>query len=527
MIGRSGSMPQHPPASSPLATNESIDSEQLLRAIVDHTNEIIVITDANGVITFENSSVERVLGFVPGERVGRSVFEHAHPDDLPAALERLAAMTTPGATASLTMRFRHKDGTWRYLEAQGRSMLDVPAINGVLCVARDVTERIHLQERLESAERLDSIGRLAGGMAHDFNNLIAVILASAEQLRRRALDDDARAREVDFIVDAADRARELTSKLLTFARRETADPGMVDAPASVLAAEGFLRRLIGESCALSIEMPHSALHVPVSPAQFEQVLMNLAANARDAMPEGGVFTIRLAVWEGAAVRESGFEVAGAGLVVRVAFADTGIGMSKDVAGRVLEPFYTTKKRGKGTGLGLSTVYGIIRGAGGDLRITSAPGRGTMVEVFLPLLGSGGGVTPVPPTPATLRGGNETILIVEDDDDVRLLTTRTLKQMGYRILEASRGHQALDLLASDQTVNLVVTDVIMPQMNGVTLSQEIRKRHPSMPVLFVTGYTPEHVLQRQTLDARTLLLTKPFKREVLLRHVRQMLDIGVA
>lgn len=200
-------------------------------------------------------------------------------------------------------------------------------------------------------------------------------------------------------------------------------------------------------------------------------------------------------------------------------------MGQDVVGRAFEPFYTTKDHGKGTGLGLSMVYGIVRGAGGDIRIKSEIGQGTTVDIFLPMV-TEAAVKPPASMPATLRGGHETVLVVEDNDDVRRLTMRTLQQAGYRVLEASGGARALELVATSERVDMVVTDVVMPQMNGVTLAQEVRSRHAAMPVLFITGYTPEHVLQRQTLDERTALLTKPFKREAFLDQVRQLLDVGV-
>lgn len=506
-------------------TTERLVAEQRLRAIVDNTNDIIIVMDAHGVIVFENAAVERVLGFVPGERVGQSILDFAHPDDRAIAAERLASMVASDGSASLTLRFRHKNGGWRYLETHGRNMLHVPAINGILGVARDLTERMRLQERLEAAERLDSIGRLAGGIAHDFNNLLVVMFAAAEEMRRLAGGVQGIEREIDAVVDAAERARQLTSKLLTFARRQIGETGVVDAAGSLLASESFLRRLMGEASTLSLEVPNVVVRVPLSPAQFEQVLLNLAANARDAMPEGGDFAIRLALVELGPVVESGIEVSGETSAVRIAFADTGNGMPEDVAGRAFEPFYTTKDHGKGTGLGLSMVYGIVRGAGGDVRITSETGRGTTVEVFLPLLAAAA-AKPVPAAPAALRGGDETVLVVEDNDDVRRLTMRTLQQAGYRVLEASGGQRALDLVEGGAHIDLVVTDVIMPIMNGVTVAQEVRKRHATMPVLFITGYTPEHVLQRQPLDERTALLTKPFKREAFLDHVRQMLDVVV-
>ncbi|MGE0816960.1 MAG: PAS domain S-box protein, partial [Vicinamibacterales bacterium] len=410
-------------------TTERLLAEQRLRAIIDNTNDIIIIMDAQGVILFENAAVERVLGYGPGERVGRSILEFAHPDDRPAAAERLATLASADASVALTLRFRHKNGTWRDLETHGRNMLQVPAIHGILGVARDITERLRLQERLEAVERLDSIGRLAGGIAHDFNNLLAVVFAAAEHLRESDRADVRSDREIDVIVEAAERARQLTSKLLTFARRQFGEPGVVDAAASLVASERFLRRLMGEASTLTIDVPDRAVRVPLSPAQFEQVLLNLAANARDAMPEGGAFAIRLSCLASTDTPPAALGMGGDTPIAQLTVSDTGSGMSPEVAGRVFEPFYTTKEQGKGTGLGLSMVYGLVRGAKGDIRIASEPGRGTTVEVFLPMLPPVQ-AAPTPPAPSVLRGGSETVLVVEDNDDVRRLTMRTLQQAGY-------------------------------------------------------------------------------------------------
>ncbi len=507
---------------------DRVVAEQRLRAIVDHTNDIILILDVDGVIRFANPAVGRVLGDGSGVRVGHSFFDSVHPDDRRAALDSFTQWQAPDANGSLTLRFHDTPGGWRHLDVCGRNMLNVPAVKGMLAVARDISDRLGLQERLEGAERLDSIGRLAGGIAHDFNNMLAVILASAEHLRDRESPGDGHAvdRDVDLIVEAAERARTLTSKLLTFARRQPTEPGEVDAAASLLVAESFLRRLVGEGSSLTIEVPDVTHRVPLSPAQFEQVLLNLAANARDAMPEGGDLRITVREVEAAPLRRAGLHLPDEGPVACLSISDTGTGMSPEVVARVFEPFYTTKERGRGTGLGLSMVYGIIRGAGGDIRVASQVGEGTVVDVFLPRL----------PETATRHimtrsepsgGGFETVLVVEDNDDIRRLTTRTLQQVGYRVLQAASGASALDLVSAGESVDLVVTDVIMPLMNGVTMAREMRKLRAGMPVLFITGYTPEHVLERQALDARTALLTKPFKREAFLQHVRQMLDVTAA
>lgn len=514
-------------------TTERLDAEQRLRAIIDHTNDIIIVFDTRGILRFANQAVRDLLGYAPGERIGLPVMDLVHPDDVPLALASLSQWQEPGSHSSVTLRFRHQNGSHRFIEASGRNMSHVAAVGGILGVGRDVTERMRLQERLEAAERLDSIGRLAGGVAHDFNNLLAVVFAAAEELRGAigSAPTAAAADSLALILDAAERGRDLTAKLLTFARRQPTEAGSsVDVTASLWSAEALLRRLLGSGCLLHVEATRDSAFVPMAPAQFEQLLLNLAANARDAMPDGGMLSVSLQLEDGAVVRAAKPQIDGDGPVVRLAFMDSGSGMSADVAARAFEPFYSTKEQGKGTGLGLALVYGITRSVGGDVRIVSEPGHGTVVELLLPTVDVG--PARLAPdrvdvaAPEEVAGGSETVLVVEDNDDVRNLTTRTLSQVGYRVLEANGGAQALEMIASGPAVDLVVTDVIMPQMNGVAMAQELRRRHAAMPVLFITGYTPEHVLDRQPLDARTALLTKPFKRDALLSQVRHMLD-GVA
>lgn len=506
-------------------TTERHVAEQRLRAIVESTNDIILIMDATGVIRFENAAVERILGFVPGERVGRSVLDYVHPDDHATATARLADIQAPDATTAVTVRFRHKSGAWRTLETYGRNMLHVSEVSGILGVARDITERLRLQERLEAAERLDSIGRLAGGIAHDFNNLLAVVLASAEDLRQSPAFDTDTQHGLSLIIDAAERARDLTARLLAFARRQPSDRiGVVDVASVLESMAPLLRRLLGEACSLAIETDGRRPVVPMSPPHFEQVVLNLAANARDAMPEGGALRIALAVLEGDAVRDCAEPRLGDRSAVRLRVTDSGGGMTPEVVAQAFEPFYSTKDVGKGTGLGLSLVHGIVRSVGGDIRIESEPGRGTVVDVCLPMTEERS-AEPTAGPGVPVRRGHETILVVEDNPDIRSLTSKTLSQVGYSVREATSGLEALTALASGDQIALVVTDVIMPEMTGVALVQELRRRHARLPVLFITGDAPEHVLERQVLDARTALLAKPFNREVLLSRVREMLDVA--
>jgi len=502
--------------------SERVQAEEQLRvqrertrAIVENTLDIVIILDREGRIVFENAAVQRVLGFTPGERVGQSIMDHAHPDDLAAGGASMGQLLTqPEALARVTMRFRHKAGGWRWLETVGRNMCDEPAIGGILGVGRDVTEQLEIKSRLEATERLETVGRLAGGVAHDFNNLLTAIMGNAE-LARGLQPTPKALRHIDGILQAAEQARQLTQKLLGFARREHTQPVVVDLRARLLDVHQLLLRLLAENILLETDAGGEVLPVLIDPVQFEQILLNLAANARDAMPEGGTFRITAERLELGPGDPTFMGTMQPGPAVRLLAKDTGHGMPAEVASRIFEPFFSTKAPGRGTGLGLSTVYGSVVQAGGTIRVLETSQSGTTFEVIFPL--SAASVRePDRVVEAGFQPPAGLVLIVEDDAAVRVLIQEVLSQAGCRVITAVDGADAIRLAeAHGAAIALLVTDVVMPRVGGQEVATQYRRIHPDGRILFVTGYSPDPSLAQLASTLRADILLKPFHMEALL------------
>jgi PAS domain S-box-containing protein len=505
------------------AERQVLVEQERTRAIVDHTLDIVMIFDIEGRIIFENAAVARVLGYQPGERLEHNILDYAHPDDLAEAQSGLASLlTAPAQTARVTLRFRHKAGGWRWLETQGHNLCDDPAIGGILGVARDVTEQRQLQARLEATDRLETVGRLAGGLAHDFNNLLTAILGNAE-LAERTTNPGEIQRHVSGIVSAAERGRELTRKLLSFSRLEHARPVTFDLRRRLLDAQELLSRLLGEHISIETITGHADLHVTMDPVQFDQVVMNLAINARDAMPGGGTFTVTVDPLVVGALAPSYIGAVAPGPVVRLRFVDSGTGMSSDVASRVFEPFFTTKENGRGTGLGLSTVYGSVIAAGGAIRIRTAPNAGTTFEILLPQVEPSKDVAPHEP-PAHVGRLAGLILLAEDDAAVRHLMQEVLVSSGCRVLTARNGAQGMTLAARhSEEIALLVTDVVMPDVSGPELANHFRRLKPGGRIIFVTGYAPDPSLLQHAVSLGAVVLQKPFRVDHFLSEVAHALE----
>lgn len=504
------------------AERQVLVEQERTRAIVDHTLDIVMIFDADGRIKFENAAVERVLGYQAGERLEHNILDYAHPDDLPEAQSGLASLlTAPAQTARVTMRFRHKAGGWRWLETQGHNLCDDPAIGGILGVARDVTEQRQLQARLEATDRLETVGRLAGGLAHDFNNLLTAILGNAELAERTANPGEIQ-RHVSGIVSAAERGRELTRKLLSFSRLEHARPVTFDLRRRLLDAQELLSRLLGEHICIDTIIGNADLHVTMDPVQFDQVVINLAVNARDAMPGGGTFTVTAEPLVVGALAPAFIGAVAPGPVVRLRFADSGTGMSSDVASRVFEPFFTTKENGRGTGLGLSTVYGSVIAAGGAIKIRSAPNAGTTFDILLPQVeATADFVLDESSSPVGRLSG--LVLLAEDDAAVRHLMEEVLVSSGCRVLTARNGAQGITLATRhSEDIALLVTDVVMPDVSGPELAAHFRRLKPDGRVIFVTGYAPDPSLLQHAVSLGAVVLQKPFRVDHFLSEVSHAL-----
>ncbi|HEV8631507.1 MAG TPA: ATP-binding protein, partial [Thermoanaerobaculia bacterium] len=418
------------------------------------------------------------------------------------------------------------EGAQRTLEGLYAPLLDEGgAIRGALAMLRDVSDQQALEEQLLQAQKIEAVGLLAGGVAHDFNSLLTAILGYCELAQLRVGEGSEILSDLWEIRRAAERAAALTRQLLAFSRKQVLQPEVLDPNAEVRELEQMLRRLIGEDIQLATLLSPGLGTVRVDRNQLQQALVNLLVNARDAMPRGGRLLIET---RNAQLDEAYSRVhpgARAGSYVLIAVSDTGTGMTPEVRRRIFEPFFTTKERGKGTGLGLAMVYGVVKQSGGYIWVYSEPGHGTTFKVYLPRVDSPAEGTEEEAAAAETLGGNETVLVAEDEEVVRALVVRLLRLRGYRVIEAEGGEAALAAAADSDELQLLITDVVMGDFSGRQLADRLQARHPGLKVLFISGYTDESIASHGVLDPGIRLLEKPFTADVLARRVRQILDGG--
>jgi PAS domain S-box-containing protein len=491
-------------------------AEISLRTVVSHVPIVLFSIDADGIFTMSEGKGLQALGLQPGQVVGRSVFDVYEP--FPHVLDMVRrALKGDEFTASVELggiTFETRYSPLR--DERGR-------VTGVIGVAIDVSERRRLEDQLLQAQKMEAIGRLAGGVAHDFNNLLAAILGHCELLLRRLPEDHALRGCAEEIHKAGGRGALLTRQLLAFSRRDVPTLSLLEVRAVAGEMEGMLRRLIGEDIELQTWFGPDSAVVRADRAQLEQVIMNLVVNARDAMPHGGRISLEVRVAE----LDRGYAEAHPGVnpgsYAMIAVSDDGCGMDADTIAHVFEPFYTTKEQGRGTGLGLSTVYGIVERNGGSISVQSEPEHGSSFRVYLPrVLESVEVQRDLFDAPAP--GGHETVLLVEDEDAVRDLVREALELIGYRVLTAPGGEQGLDLAdVHPGPIHLLITDVVMPRMGGAELARLLSERRPDTRVLFMSGYTDDAVVRHGVLEARVAFLQKPFTLEALARRVRETLD----
>jgi len=502
-------------------------SERRFRALVEESWDAVALFGADGTILYGSPATTRLLGYDLAEFVGRNAMELIHPDDRTAVLLRLQEATAaPRARVHVAARVRHKNGSWRYLEGVFTNLLDDPSVAAIVNNYRDVTDRRILEEQVVLSQKMEAIGRLAGGVAHDFNNILTAIGGYTDLLLADLAPDDQRRRDVEEIYRAAERAAALTQQLLAFSRRQVLQPKVINLNALVPEVEKMLRRLIGEDILFATVLPPRLGNVRADPGQLEQVIVNLAVNARDAMPDGGRLTIETRNVELDESYAADHPSVRPGRYVMLAVTDTGVGMDEETKARIFEPFFTTKVRGKGTGLGLATVYGIVQQTGGHIWPYSERGQGTTMRVYLPRVDEPADPIERPGdvAPETLRG-SETILLVEDEAPVRAVTRQLLQRNGYTVLEAPDGPTALALVDGEkgsQHVDLLLTDVIMPGMSGRELAKQLKARRPEVRALFMSGYTDDAVVRHGMLEPGLAYLEKPFRPTALLRKVREVL-----
>jgi signal transduction histidine kinase/ActR/RegA family two-component response regulator len=410
-----------------------------------------------------------------------------------------------------------KDGASYLAEITYQRITEAPGtVSHVAFVARDVTERRRLEAQFRQSQKMEAIGRLAGGVAHDFNNLLLIMAGYAHMLREGFSAPDPRMEAIDQISTAADRAAALTRQLLIFSRRQDVRREVVDVNHAVRNLDKMLRRVIGEDIELRIRTAEEEARVRTDANQIDQILMNLAVNARDAMPDGGALSITVDTQP--PDHETYYGISGP--MVRISVADTGIGMDPETQSRIFEPFFTTKAEGAGTGLGLSTVYAIVKQNEGEIFVESAPGKGATFEIALPIARPEEDSEP-PAKPAATPGGNETILLAEDDAGVRKLIAAMLRRGGYTVIEAALPTQALELLERTDDVHMLLTDIVMPGMSGWSLAARALEKRPELKVVYMSGYTDHAAVQAERVESAQML-RKPFTMETLHTAVRQVL-----
>lgn len=513
-------------------------AEARLRGLIEALPAVTYVAEygPEGRWDYVSPQVEELLGVRPEELLQRpgSWYELVHSEDRARVLDEEHRARLTRSPFALEYRMVHRSGqtVWVRDQALPSQQGGGPAYQGVIL---DISERKSLQEDLLQAQKVEAVGRLAGGVAHDFNNMLTAITGYAELLRRELPEPSPAAHQVTEILRAADRATALTSKLLAFGRRQILEPREFDLGALVLGLAPMIRRLIGEDVVLETDLDPEPTPVHADPPQMEQAILNLVINARDAMPAGGTLRIRSRNRRGrerpigAAQPEAGVAVAGPHVALLV--EDTGSGIEPRHMPLLFEPFFTTKPVGKGTGLGLSTAYGIVRQSGGEIRAESRPGEGARFEILLPRSATGARIDlPVAEEQTIAPGGRERILLVEDEAAVRKLAALMLEELGYRVTTASDGAEALELVevARDFPVDLLVTDVVMPRTGGLELAARLRRAHPELPVLFVSGYAESSPLPSDGLELarRDGFLQKPFTRAALATRVREVLDRAI-
>jgi two-component system, cell cycle sensor histidine kinase and response regulator CckA len=495
-------------------------AQQELTHIFDLSPDMICTASFDGYFTRINPAFTRTLGYTAEQLQGVQFLNFVHEDDHAATLRELSRLADGETTFGFTNRYRTAAGVYRLIEWHAKADNDAQVI---YAIARDQTDKRLLEDQLRQAQKMEAVGRLAGGVAHDFNNLLTAILGFAEMTMDQLPEDDPRRADVAHILHAGESATALTRQLLAFSRKQILMPVVLDINELLRAVQGILRRLIGEDVELVVTLHAAPLHVHADRGQLEQVVMNLAVNARDAMPTGGVLRIETDVVHLDGAFAAAHPGALTGAHARLRLTDTGTGMAPEVLAHLFEPFFTTKEPGKGTGLGLATVYGIVKQSEGYVSAESVEGHGTTFFVYLPLVDKPVDCVIDTPVPQTLHGG-ETILVVEDQPEVREVIRNILERRGYQMLEAHDGASALERLrAQHEPVDLIVTDVVMPGMSGRELIARLDDRDVHVRVLYMSGYTDDEIVRRGVLDTGIDFLHKPFTREQLLTKIRAVLD----
>ena len=493
--------------------------------LLENSTDILFTVDLEGRVTSLNKAAEQVMGWPRSEALQKNIKHLVAPEHAGLCSRMMERILREESLPHFEVAMLRNDGRRVFLEASVRVIRADGRQEGIQGIARDVTERRNLENQLRQVQKLEAIGRLSGGLAHDFNNMLCVIGGHTEILSERIELTDVAIRSLAQIKKATESAAALTRQLLAFSRKQVFHPRTLNLNAIVLETEKLLERLIGEHIEFFTSLDPTLGHVHVDPVQIEQVLVNLALNARDAMAHGGKLTIQTSNVSFQENQGSKSSIIPSGKYVLLAVTDTGCGMDEETQSRLFEPFYTTKELGKGTGLGLATVYGIVKQSGGFVWVYSELGTGTTFKIYLPLVEG----MAEPRVPSKTEGievfrGTETILLVEDAEPLRGLAREFLQRAGYKVLEAAKGSDALQIARDfGGPIHLLLTDVVMPGIGGKDLADKLASLRPEMKVLFMSGYPNDAITQAGALVSGATLLEKPFSRELLCSKVRHVLS----
>lgn len=506
--------------------NESLKrSERRFRSLIQDVSDVILVLAYDGTMHYASHSARRIFGCEPGDLAGRSIFDFVHAEDVTLfrnCLEK-SAIQDDGSFAT-EFRLCRNDGSWVSLESIGNPMSDDPSAGRTLLTCRDVSERRRLEHELGQAQKMEAIGRLAGGIAHDFNNILAIIGGYAEIIAGQVHPQDPLRKSADSVLKTVERGAALTKRLLSFSRRQVMSPRNLDLNGLLDDISKVLPRLLGEEVELAVVPGRDIGMIYADSAQLEQVLMNLALNSRDAMPNGGRLTIRTSNidFDDSNSPSQSFIVPGSYVLLSV--SDTGCGMTAETRSHIFEPFFTTKEQGKGTGLGLSIVYGIVKRSGGYILVESEPDAGTAMKLYFPRVEFVVEPTETTSNPVTTNRESGVILIAEDEAQLRSMICEFLSRGGYTVLEASSATEALHKAErSGQHIDILVTDVIMPKMRGPELARLLQEKIPGLRVVYMSGYTGTSLVREGILEEGTVLVQKPFKLHELAQVIRETLS----
>ena len=497
------------------------ESKQQYQDLVELSPETIYIQQEGKFVFINTAGVELFGAASNKDIVGKPILDFLNPESRRPADERIRMEQERGEILqSMEEQFLRLDGTPVEMEISAVP-IEYHGKPALQVFARDVTGRKQLEDQLRQSQKIEAVGRLAGGIAHDFNNLMTVIMGYVGLTKKRSGNPDHVSKGLDEIEKASTRATRLTQQLIAFSRKQILQPQILDVNQIVSNMEKMLRRLIGENIQL-VTIPASDLgKVKADPGQIEQVIVNLTLNARDAMPQGGRITVETENFD---VEESFARESPATSCVKLLFSDNGIGMDEKTKAHIFEPYFTTKEVGKGVGLGLATVYGIIRQSGGNIQVESEPGKGSTFTILLPRVDEAAHSTEPPELVLGAAPGEETIMVVEDEEPVLNLIRDTLEDAGYKVLTASNGEEALALLSRNKDpIHLLLTDVVMPNIGGQSLAARVTSRHPEIQILFMTGYFDTSVDTSEYPLGRRPIIFKPFTPQELMSKIRELLD----